>query len=168
MDKERLESLITALKMVNNDFTNIINSFKYLPSKMTPFIKASQDEEFKKHNEAIENIKNSILIDSKNKPLDLPAIDNKYQKWLIDSIKPANQSEKAIVLSDFLKNYIIELKPEPLMTMVNSTLYNAISNLVLLNRKASIFDKFSYKELSCDICEKKRKDKLQEIFKKFL
>jgi len=168
MDKERLESLIIALKMVNNDFTNIINSFKYLSSKMTPFIKASQDEEFKKHNEAIENIKSSILTASKNKPLDLPAIDNKYQKWLIDSIKPANQSEKAIVLSDFLKNYIRELKPEPLMTMVSPTLYNTISNLVLLNRKTSIFDKFSYKELSCDICEKKRKDELQEMFKKFL
>lgn len=52
--------------------------------------------------------------------------------------------------------------------MVNPTLYNVISNLVLLNRKASIFDKFRYKELTCDICEKKRKDELQELFKKLL
>lgn len=127
-----------------NEFQNILNAFG---KELTP-------------KQEIERFSNIVL----NKP----AIENNYQKWLIDSIKPANQSEKAIVLSDFLKNYIRELKPEPLMTMVNSTLYNTISNLVLLNRKTSIFDKFSYKELTCDICEKKRKDELQEMFKKFL
>lgn len=126
-----------------NEFQNILNTFG----------KVEQSEDVKKFNNIV---------------LNKPVYEDSYKQWLIDSIKPANQSEKAIVLSDFLKNYIRELKPEPLMTMVNSTLYNVISNLVILNRKASIFDKFSYKELSCDICEKKRKDELQEMFKKFL
>ena len=60
--------------------------------------------------------------------------------------------------------YNDNIKPMP----VSPALYKVLESLVLLNRKASIFDKFSYKELSCDICEKKRKDELQEMFKKFL
>lgn len=118
--------------------------------------------------EQIEAFSNELLSNSGCNDNIKPAYEDNYKQWLIDSIKPANDSEKAIVLSDFLKNYIRELKPEPLMMMVNTTLYNAINNLVHLNRKASIFDKFSYKELTCDICEKKRKDELQELFKKLL
>lgn len=109
-------------------------------------------------------IKQSKKIQSFNKP----SYEDNYKQWLIDSIKPANDSKKAIVLSDFLKNYIRELRPWHLMKIVNSTLDDVISNLVLLNRKDSIFDKFSYKELTCNICEKKRKDELQEMFKKLL
>jgi len=126
-----------------NEFQNILNNFGEI----------KQSEEIKSFNKIV---------------LNKPAIEDNYKQWLIDSIKPANDSKKAIVLSDFLKNYIRELKPEPLMMMVNPTLYNTISNLVLLNRKTSIFDKFSYEKLTCDICENKRKDELQELFKMLL
>lgn len=120
-----------------NEFQNILNTFG----------KVEQSEEVKKINNIV---------------LNKPVYEDSYKQWLIDSITPANSSEKAIVLSDFLKNYIKELKPEPLMMMVNPTLYNTISNLVLLNRKTSIFDKFSYKELSCDICKNKWKEQIRK------